>query len=70
MIYYYLNFNEFFMIIFLVVKYSLFIYLKEELKNVNRCFIVIIEGVLIKVICSNIKGYFYLYLVVFNGFVY
>lgn len=66
----YLKFNEFFMIIFLVVKYSLFIYLKEELKNVNRCFIIIIEGVLIKVICSNIKGYFYLYLVVFNGFVY
>lgn len=66
----YLKFNEFFMIIFLVVKYSLFIYLKEELKNFNRCFIVIIEGVLIKVICINIKGYFYLYLVVFNGFVY
>lgn len=66
----YLKFNEFFMIIFLVVKYSLFIYLKEELKNESRCVIVIIEGVLIKVICSNIKGYFYLYLVVFNGFVY
>lgn len=66
----YLKFNEFFMIIFLVIKYSLFVYLKEELKNESRCVIVIIKGVLIKVICSNIKGYFYLYLVVFNGFVY